>query len=203
MPQVGKVRNGLADPLVVVDAHRVDLWKRRGAIHHDERHSMGGQLFEDGRLAPEHHHRNAIHLALQHAPDRHRDTGCVIRCRSKQDLIAAFDRELFETLDQLREKRIGDLRHHQADDVAASGDQGASLWVWLVVKLADRSPHAVCHLAVYGALAIGDARDSGDGDTGATGHVADIHPDPRLFCFCTLLHGDEYRGWSTEHVADG
>src|SRR5690242_8854230 len=197
MSELDQMRNRLANAFVVVDAYRVDLGKSRSTIHNDQRHGVGRKFFEHRGLASEHHHGHAINLALQHTAHRHGDAGWVVGRRGEQDFVTVLDGELLEALDKLGKKRVGNLRDHEADDVAAAGHKRARLRIGLVVELAYRAPDALGHLAVNAALLVGDAGDGGDGDTGPARDVADIHPCARLRGFRALLHAHEYRGSAT------
>src|SRR5688500_8484737 len=56
----------------------------------------------------------------------------------KQDRVEpTLKSSTFDTFDQVREKRVGNVRDQQTDHVCSSGSQGARLGIWIIVTLFD------------------------------------------------------------------
>src|SRR5580704_555483 len=148
MPQGGEVLHALQYAVVVVDFEHADARSIWPYIDEHQRHFAFGELIEQGLLDPEGHHGYAIDFALEHTANAVRHALGFIVGGADEDLIAVGDGYIFEPLDELGEEWIGDFGDDEAEELAATGDQSASLGVGKVVELVDHLPDALGYLRV-------------------------------------------------------
>ena len=133
------------------------------------------KLIEQGFFDAEGHDRDAFDFALEHAANAVRHSLGVVVGGADKDLVAVFDGNIFKPLDQLGEERVGDFGDDEAEELAAAGDQGASLSVGEVVEFVDDLPYALGYFGVDGGDVIDGAGDGRDGDIRGAGDGADVH----------------------------
>ena len=185
--QRGEMLHALADAVVVVHFEQADAWALRPYVDEDQGNFAFGELIEQGLFDAEGHDGYAFDLALQHAANAVGHAFGIVVGGADEDLVAVFDGDIFKSLDQLGEERIGDFGDDKAEELAAARDQGAGLGVGEVVEFVDHLPDALGDLGVDGGDVVDGAGDGRDGDIGCAGDGADVHAFRCLvLSFCGL-----------------
>lgn len=175
-----KMLEGFEHALAVVDEQ--DVLRELGVGDVDEDHGDVSvrKLVEDGIFDAEGHDRDAVDVALDHAPEAVLELGVVVG-GADEEFVAVLDGGTLKALDELGEKRVGDVGDKEADETGATGDEGACLGVWEVVEIADGLVDASGKHRVHGGDLIDGARNSRDRDTGSFGDIADVEAFGRSY----------------------
>src|SRR5258708_5626465 len=160
--------------MAIVDFKKAEAGAVRTDIHCHDRDVAFGQLSEQWLFNAERHNCDAFGIALKHAADAERHSVGIVVGGTDQNLISAFYCDLFKSLNQLREKRVGDLRDDEAKQPASTGYQATSLRIGKVVQLIDRFPHTSGQLRVYSWNVIDGAGHVGNGHSSPLGHGIDV-----------------------------
>ena len=122
MPECGQVLYCLANAIQIVNpgcwqcrAHRVRHRRKPVALFGTE--DARGAIPPCRKL-----NRDAVDPALNHAPDRQFHSLGVGHGRRKENLVVVLHREMFERLNDFREKRIGDFGDDKAQKAAPPGN---------------------------------------------------------------------------------
>ncbi|MGB6715891.1 MAG: hypothetical protein WBE47_02950, partial [Candidatus Acidiferrales bacterium] len=78
--------------------------------------------------------------------------------------------KVFKTLNNFREKGIGDFGDDQTKNAAPAGNKRPGLGIGIISEFLDDLPNAAGKLRSDGGYAIDGARDCGDGYLGASGY---------------------------------
>ncbi len=135
---------------------------------------MVRQLIQHRLFFAERQHRDAFHLALQHAPHARRKDRRVAVRRAHQDLVAVGHRHFLKALDQLRKERVRDVLHNDAEQPAAPRDKTAGVGVRKVIQLLNRLPNALAQTVAHGGRAVDGARDRGDRNLGQRRYSSNV-----------------------------
>ena len=122
------------------------------------------QIVKDRLFRTKTEYGHTLHLALQHTADAVGQNGWVAIRGTDQDLVSVGDRDLFKTLDQFGEERVGNVFNDDAEKTAATGNEGARLGIWKVIQLLDRLPDTLGKTLPHCRRAADRSRDGGDGD---------------------------------------
>ena len=120
MSQDGKVLYGLGDSFCVIyrqSAHSLFIGSH---VDENQRNSAGGQPIEHRLFDTEGHHRRPLDIALQHAIDDPFHEFGIVTGRANQNLISKIHGDVFKALNQLRKKRIRDIRDNEAEQARPS-----------------------------------------------------------------------------------
>lgn len=187
-----EVADGLFHAVAVVDHDGVLGEGLLGDVDEDHGDVAGGEVAEDGVFDAEGHDGDAVDVALDEATEAVLDLGVVVG-GADEELVVALDGGLFEALDELGEEGVGDVGDEEADESAASGDEGAGLGVGEVVELADGVADACSHGRVDGRDVVDCAGDGGDGDAGEPGNIAYIKAHAVVgVCCCFYSPGHRF-----------
>ena len=77
------------------------------------------KILDECLLHSEGKDRNAIDSSLQHSPHRKLHAFGVVNGGGKQDFVVVLNREILKCLNNLREKRVRDLRNDEPKYAAA------------------------------------------------------------------------------------
>ena len=112
--------HALADSLAVVDDESAHERTGRAGIDEDHGDVARAELLEQRLLDAEGHDGDAFDVALEHAADTGGHAGEVVVGGADEDFVSVGDGDFFEALDELGEKRVGDLGDEQAEEACAS-----------------------------------------------------------------------------------
>src|SRR6266702_1654918 len=141
VPQGREVLDCLPDTLLVVDLDIADLSDRRTNVYKYQWHFAETQVLQQRIFHAEGENSDALHPALDHAPDGTLHALRIVHGLGEQDLVVVLHRDVFEGLHNLREKRIGDFGDDQSKDASFAGDQAAGLSVRVVAEFLHNLPN--------------------------------------------------------------
>ena len=186
MAEGGEMTNGSMNAGGVVEQDGAGLGIVQFELGQHDGDAAVHELVEHGFLFAEGHHGDAVDLALQHAADASGQHRRVAVGGADQNLVAVSDGDLFKALDQLGEKRIGDVLDDDPEQAAAAGDQGARVGVGKVIELLDGLPDALGETFADQRRTIDGSGDCGDGNLCQGGNGANVGQSCRRSCglFC-------------------
>src|SRR5258708_8412914 len=104
---------------------------------------MSGEFSQERFFNSECHNRYSVHAAFKHAPDAIIHLLRIVTGRCNEDLVPSLHRDVFEALDEFREKRISNLRDYKAQQPTSSGDQRSRARIGTVIKFFDCFPNSL------------------------------------------------------------
>src|SRR6185437_3822549 len=104
-----EVLNGLANAMLIVDADIADSRKRRPDVDEDEGDLASFQIVEERLFHTERYDGNAFDAALDHPANGERDSLGIVDRGSGEDFVVVLDGDVFESLNDFREERVGNL----------------------------------------------------------------------------------------------
>src|SRR5690348_982923 len=165
--------DSLTNAVQIIDANIADARQRGADVDKDERDIARFQVVEKGLFHAERDDGDAVDATLNHATDGMGKTPGVVNGGAGEDFVVVLDGDIFKSLNNLGEERIGDFGDDEAKDAAASGDKGARLRVREIAKLLDDFPDAPGELGSDGGNAVNRPRNGGDGNLRAPGNFVD------------------------------
>jgi hypothetical protein len=165
--QLGEVAERVGEPGPVVDGEVADPRAGAAGVEEHDRDVPPRQLVDQLGVHLRRHERHATDAPLDEPADIARHAVGVVVGVGEDHLVAVLVGGGLDPLHQLREERVRDVGHDQADQVAPARRQGACVGVGVVLAAADDAEDLVADLA---GDAAGFVQDAGDGRRG----------DPRL-----------------------
>lgn len=93
-------------------------------------------------LFPEGQDRNTFDSTLDHLSSRCLQQTLIRAHGTQQDLVIVLHAQSRERVHDLREKWVGNIRYHQAENTTAARYQGPRVGVWIVALFFDHSAHS-------------------------------------------------------------
>jgi hypothetical protein len=149
MPQCRQVLDCLSNAASVVNFDVADPGNCRRHIYKDQWHFSKSQVLEQRVFHAESEDRHTLHSAFDHAPHRKLHALWIMHGGSEQNFVIMLHRDVFERLDDLREKRVGDFGNNQPKDAGPARDQCASLSIRLVPKFFHHFPNSLGKLRIH------------------------------------------------------
>src|SRR5581483_3170078 len=114
MTKYREVLDTFADTVEVIHFDGAETRSLGRGIHKHKRDIAFSKTLQERSLYAEGHDRYTVDIALQHSLYAKLHSMGVVIGGSNQDFVAILDRHIFKALNQLGEKRIGDLRNDEA-----------------------------------------------------------------------------------------
>src|SRR3984893_3184111 len=148
MPESGKVLNGLANAVLIVDANIAYTRHVRPNINEHQRHLAEAQVLDQRLFHSERQNGHTVDPALDHPPDGQLHPLGIVDRGSQKYFVIMLDGNILEGLDDLREKRVGDFGNDETENPALAGDERAGLGVWIVAEFFDHFPDTLGKLRI-------------------------------------------------------
>src|SRR5580765_3404633 len=190
MSKSGQMLHGLPDPGLVVDPNIGNSRRVGTDIHKDQRDFPIAQMFEQRFFHPEGENGNAVDPAFDHAPNGQFHALGIMNRRGQQNLVVVLDSQRLKSLNNLREKGVGDLRDDQPENAASPGDQSTRLSIREVSEFIDNFPDSSSQNGIDGRDTVDSSGNGCSGNPRTPSNLLDVNLPPKKRA--TILPRCEY-----------
>src|SRR5260370_1453314 len=175
MFQSGDVLDGLAYPILVINADSADTGKRRADIHKNQGYFAEAQIIQKRLFHSEGQDGNALYSALDHAAHGELHAVGVMRRGGEQDFVVVLNRNIFERLDNFGKKRICDFRDYETESSCLAVYECPRLGVGIVSQFVGHSPDTLRQLRIHRRNMVDSTGDSRGGNPSPLRDLSNIH----------------------------
>jgi len=179
MPVIDQVLHSGGDACRIVYADAADPRAGRARIQEDERDMAAAEHLDQAIIHLRRHDRDAIDLALQHAPDAGLHTRGIVVGVGDEHLLLVLNGDVLKGLDDLGKEGIGDIGDDEAVEAGATGAEGARIGVRVKTKRVDGTANALGSSWTDVRGSVNGAGDGGGGDPGFSSDSRNVHRGQR------------------------